>query len=127
MYSVVNGAEGPIAHRMRCFVVVVVVICFAHHALGGRGSAIVWCRFVVYGDLYLVGVCIGVQVCRRVVAILFGRLGGLRWGGGGGWYCLRIVVLPLLLSLLRLSCGGHHCHHFCYHLLIFIGVVALEK
>jgi hypothetical protein len=112
---------------MHCFVIVVVVICFAHRALGGRGGAIVWCRFVVYGDLYLVGVRIGVQVCRRVVSILFGRLGGLRWGGGGGWYCLRIVVLPLLLSLLRLSCGGHHCHHLCCHLLIFMGVVAQDK
>ena len=27
-------------------------------------------------------------------------------------HCPTIVVLPLLLSLLRLSCGGHHCHHF---------------
>ncbi len=51
MYSVVNGAEGPIVHRMHCFVVVVVVLCFAHCGLGGHGGAIVWCRFVVHGDL----------------------------------------------------------------------------
>ena len=85
---------------------------FAHRALGGRGGAIVWCRFVVYGDLYLVGVRIGVQVCRRVVSILFGRLGGLRWGGGGGWYCLRIVVLPLLLSLFAAVVWGSSLSSF---------------
>ena len=51
MYSVINGAKGPIAHRMRCFVVVVVVLCLAHCGLGCHGGAIVWYRFVVYGDL----------------------------------------------------------------------------
>ena len=46
-----------------------VVLCLAHCGLGCHGSAIVWYRFVVYGDLLLVGVRIGLQVCRRVVLI----------------------------------------------------------
>ena len=63
MYSVLNRAEGSIAHCMRCFLVVVVVLCLAHCGLGCHGGAIVWYRFVVYCDLKLVGVRIGLQVC----------------------------------------------------------------
>ena len=38
--------------------VVVVSLCVAHCVLGGRGRAIVWCWFVVFDDLSLVGDCI---------------------------------------------------------------------
>jgi hypothetical protein len=57
VYSVAHGAGGPIAHRVRCFVVVV-GLSFAHCGLGGRGGAIVWCWFVAFDDLSLVRVCI---------------------------------------------------------------------
>ena len=52
MYSVLNRAEGSIAHCMCYFLFVVVVLCLAHCWLGCHGGAIVyWYRFVVYGDL----------------------------------------------------------------------------
>ena len=68
VYSVAHGAGGPIAHRVRCFVVVV-GLRFAHCGFGGRGGATVWCGLL----LWLV----------YVLLIVFG------WP----WWCYRVVLV----------------------------------
>jgi hypothetical protein len=65
VYSVVSGAGGPIAHRVRGFVVVV-GLSFAHCGLGGHGGATVWCGlllWLVYGLLIVVWVDVVVLLC----------------------------------------------------------------
>ena len=55
--ATVMGPKAPSLIVCVAFVVVDVVVCFAHRGLGGRGGANAWQRFIAGGKM---GVSIGV-------------------------------------------------------------------
>jgi hypothetical protein len=93
VYSVVHGAGGPVAHRMRSFVVVV-GLRFAHRGLGGHVGATVWCGLLlwfVYVLLIVVWVAevvilCGVGLLCLVICRLWGFVFGCRCVDGWFWY-----------------------------------------
>ncbi len=97
VYSVVNGAGGPIAHCVRCFVVVV-GLSFAHCGLGGRGGATGLCGlllWLVYVLLIVVWVAVVVLLCGvgllcLVICRLWGFVLCCRCVNGWFWYLVGI-------------------------------------